>query len=313
MNEQTEGQMWEKSCELYERLKRLSPIFSSSAAPFLEQGAQALVVDMNDGTMVKAFKRWRDLGEPYEQLAHECASLMLFKGQAGRFAVPRIVDEPVKFDEDAGAQAGFVGYVRMTKIQGRNPDWDTIKDSASSMATLQRHAFDIGAAIASVHLAAEGHSLLDDVPLSFVPVGHHVHTVGINCPKRRARLIACNDYMMDNLRGGFCHADMKDGNIIVNNDDRIIGIVDFGLAGVHSNIYMDFVRLPWAFLPHAYKGYESVAGILPDAKMVYATFLSMAVNELPDAIAEGDEYSIAKITRDIDTALARFENAPSPK
>ncbi len=305
--------MWEQSWQLFERLKPLSPIFLSTAAPCRDQGAQALVVDMKDGTMVKAFKASNNLGLANAQLAHECASLVLFEGQVGQFAVPRIVDEPIAFDDDKIMASGFVGYVRMTKIEGRHPDWDRIKAADSSMVILARHAFDVGAAIASVHMTAEKHPQFDAIPTSFVPVGHHIHTVGINCHNRRSRLTACNDYMMGNLQGGFCHADIKGGNIIVNGNDRIVGLVDFGLAGVHSNTHLDFVRLPWNFLPHAYKGYESVTGRMPDAKMVYATFISLAMNELTEVIADPSCGRVDVILRDIDTALTRFENAPSLK
>jgi hypothetical protein len=256
----------------FEKAQHAVPALTADTMP-LSLGSFGLVVDHGDGSVSKLFQKYAD---PKAQANnqrfydHEIDMLSLLDGQPfGNVSVPKLLDiTPIDNSE------GYFASYRMTKIDGRQPNWFKI-------GQLPEHHFrSVGALLASIHgdarlmssgLTAPRHVLggIDEVPQV------------ADMDKETARALRiCNAYMQPRLEPGIVHGDIHHGNMFIGPDHEVTGVIDFSFSGLSPNRLMDFGNIPASGLRHVIEAYESRGGVPVDPIMMTMTNIGRSAARL---------------------------------
>lgn len=260
--------------QIFDRLRAIVPVFNRHSSP-LGGGNFALAVDMNDGTVIKAFRAWKknqDLGQIL--LRNEVACLDFLGGRVGDYHSPRIVEPPTIFENP---DSGFSGYFRMTKLSGTMADWPKLM-SEESPHKIQKHGAQLGSLIATLHHEADRSGSL--LPSAIKNYGTGIYAVWIKDAELKRITLECDKWAQRRCRNGFAHLDIADRNIMVDDRGNVTGILDFSISGNHPNPLIDFGEIPDMMLQSAFHTFKQVSGRNVDPLMLEMTRLSHKAEEI---------------------------------
>lgn len=274
-------------------LKSLCNAFSTSAKP-IGGGFSSLVVDMGDGTISKFYQPNIYGAEQNKQhLLNETRILKAFNGHVGDFYTPVLTGDSVIFEDDSAIANHFVGYVPMTKLEGRTIEWNSLnRDTNHQQFTSYLH--QAGSLIASIHDTAVKSNLNFPTELST----NQIYVPWVTDPEITHMIDVCNQWFGRHQTSGFIHADFSGRNITIDKNNRIQGVLDFSFSGVHSNHMNDFNDLVGNRLSPAIEGYEKTSGKTLDVALIHMTQiqgLGSYISTLIDSVGQERELSERKI------------------
>jgi hypothetical protein len=202
--------------------------------PILGHGLWGPTLDLSDGTLLKLVRGDAGIGDGRDINANEARVLSLLEGrQLDGLAVPRLLGHGEFPRPSRAADDGYAAWLRLTRVAGRPIDEDWL--AARSGSERERFAVSFGTAAASLQRAATAllrgkRAALDDrlrALLTSLP------SISSRKEDRQlgARMLRAVDGMPESRRSGFVHGDLHLQNLLVDDDGRICGVIDFGEAG----------------------------------------------------------------------------------
>jgi Ser/Thr protein kinase RdoA (MazF antagonist) len=208
-------------------------------ARLLGEGVWGRVYDLGDGTVLKiAREQCAGIGSGRAKIENECEALTLLAA-AGALAglVPVVRGRGDVPSLSPLAEEGFTIWLRMTKVSGRIISADDIdKLPRHEQAGIGR---DLGVALARVHaglrhaLAVARKSLPTVGALeTYADVADAAARLGDRfCVDAVAQLTTARCRIPSEILGQPIHGDFNSSNILVAEDGRICGILDFAEWG----------------------------------------------------------------------------------
>lgn len=258
--------------DAFEAACKALPHLPDTASP-LGTGAYGLVIDHGDEqSLTKIIYKPRN-EQRYKtataMLQNETHALRLFERHplAG-IKTPVILHDPETIQNDR-----FIAFYQMTKISGHA---DTVLFSDSGT---DHHFSQLGRVLADFHEAARA------LPQDHIKPNINLFTANIAHPNTlwpalSEALAAANDYLLTHRRGEVIHGDFHGGNIIVDDDNQISGLIDLAAMGYSQNDHSDFMCVPDRFLPSFIQGYEQAGGKTVDPFLIMATKVGMWADRL---------------------------------
>ena len=112
---------------------------------------------------------------------------------------------------------------------------------------------------------------------------------------------ACDQWLTENQRAGFAHADIAGQNIVIDKDNNITGILDFSFSGVYCNQMVDFRDMSGDFLSLAKEGYESTSDKEIDIAVVEMTQVQTLAGHISHLIQDsGPEEELKECKKDFE-------------
>jgi tRNA A-37 threonylcarbamoyl transferase component Bud32 len=272
-------------------LKSLCKSFSTSTNP--RGGFSSLVVDMGDGTVAKVYQKNSFDAELNKQsLLNEASLLKAFNGHIGDLKTPILTGDPVIFEGDSPIGAHFIGYIPMTKLEGRTVGWnDPAKDNSHQY--LNSYLQQVGSFIANLHAAER----TIDVPTSTLSRRKTIEASWLIDPEMHILLASCNRWFDQYQQTGFAHGDLSGRNLVIDKNNRIEGVLDFSFSGIRPNRMDDFRDLVGEKLSGVIEGYESTAGQKLNIQLIEMTQiqgLGDHICSLIDAVGAENELEECK-------------------
>ncbi len=254
----------------FNELRLSHPALMAGAEDILgKPGQYGFIADHKDGTVTKIFFRSPCPDAAEEALRNELTSLKLFDSVSiGALQIPRLIDDVAYLD----GNDDFFACYRMTKIEGQSASWKFF-DQGFSPRRMESHFRELGELTAEFHLTA---SSLDDTWVC----RHGPERGGIVVPlpqldaRTNEALQSCDLYLQQGKKPAIIHGDLHAGNILVDDDGKFTGIIDFGLTGPTENHLTDFQNISDRAFPHFKKGYEEASGTTIDPMMMTMTNVS---------------------------------------
>ncbi len=221
--------------ELFSAVPSLFKQFRDNAS-VLPEGFQAVVLDAGDGTVVKFLKRKPEGGAADDikrQFSAEIYSLMQFHGRAGEYFVPQLVEEPTFLMEDQPLGHDFMGYVRMTKVDGSPLEQRATGADSSQIVQL-------GEAIAVMHGLGDRFVQRQKSPSSR---GQNFSVDFIRDDKLMGKVLECNDWLSHQDIAGYMHGDVNWNNVLFDKKGHLLSVIDFAFSGDSRNRFLDFANV----------------------------------------------------------------------
>jgi Phosphotransferase enzyme family len=266
--------------------------------PTLGHGLWGPTLDLGDGTLLKLVRRHAGIGDGRDINANEAHVLSLLGGRRlDGLAIPRLIAHGVFPEHGQAAAEGYTAWLRLTRVAGVPIDEGWL--AGRSGVERERFAASFGAAAASLRraatdLARRQYAVLNDrlrALLSALPSA----SARVGDRSLGARLLRAVDAIPEERRGGFVHGDLHLRNLLVDDTDRLCGVIDFGEAG-RGFPEIDLVYLHW--LPNiaaeALRTYRQAAGPIDErayhlAGAIYAltaAVITERMGDVEDAAAE---------------------------
>ena len=201
---------------------RLAPDADADRFCLLGEGLWGSVVDLGDGSVMKLIRQGDGLGDAVDLWRHETQALAALADHPLPCAVPRLIDCGTNDAKGEAARAGWVAWIRMSRLPGSALDDDQVV--ALTPAKRERLAEDLGTTLAALHElrmpdefgdlnARVDTSYLDEIEPEIADVADSRLMAAL-----RARLadIAFSTELVPN------HGDINTTNIMVDADGRLI-------------------------------------------------------------------------------------------
>jgi hypothetical protein len=232
--------------------------------PILGHGLWGPTLDLGDGTLLKLVRPAAGIGDGRDINANEARVLSLLDGRPlDGLAVPRLLGNGEFSPGGRPAAAGYAAWLRLTRVDGRPIDEDWL--AARSGADCHRFAASFGRAAAALQREASAllrrkHATLDDRLAALIT---SLPSISSTTADRQlgARLLDAVGAMPELRRGGFVHGDLHLRNVLVDDDGRVCGVIDFGEAG-RGFPEIDLAYLHWLpeIEPAVLQAYQEAAG-----------------------------------------------------
>ena len=249
--------------------------------------------DNTDSLTKLVFKGYNQPTDKYARLSFERETLIY---RSFRDNPIKDIVTPVLIGEAEEIENGdFVGRFTMTRVPGKcfALKWG---EEADNEFLEQRAKFyeNAGRALAQFHMNAK--------PENFPPPdpdkgydGAQVHTVSILKEETNQALKKVDEFLQRNLISGVIHGDFHNGNILVDENLDITGLIDFGMCAYSPNIMIDFAAVPADELENFISSYEKERGIDIPRDMVTVSHLSFNTEYLK-YLQENDKDNATEIT-----------------
>lgn len=274
-------------------LKSLCKLFSTSARP-LGGGFSSLVVDMGDGTVSKFYQpNHCGVEKNKQQLLNEERILKTFNGHVGNFTTPLLTGDAVIFENHHPAAAHFIGFIPMTKLEGRVLEWDDLHHSLTPLE-LTTYFQETGSLLASIQDTIAGIS----IPPLHATTPFQIVVPWVTDPEMMQMVNCCNKWFEKHQQEGFVHNDLYGRNMMVDKNNHVNGVMDFSLSTSSSNHLRDFAHITGDKLPPAISGYESTSGKKLDRALIEMTqiqSLGVYISGLQNAVGAEKEYAKCKV------------------
>jgi len=206
------------------------PGLSTTSGRILGRGLWGPTLDLGDGTVMKLVRGRAGIGDGLEICANEAHVLAALDGcRIDGFAIPRLVAHGRFGTGTDAVAAGFVAWLRMTRLPG--VPFNEHKLSALSDGGRRDFAGSFGRAIAALHAGGASllsrHALDDRCESLLLGLWHVSRTDRELCDRLLAEVRA----MPTARRTAFVHGDMHLGNLLVDENGRVCGVIDFAEAG----------------------------------------------------------------------------------
>lgn len=266
--------------------------------PILGHGLWGPTLDLGDGTLLKLVRGHAGIGDGRDIHSNEAQVLSLLDGRRlDDLAIPRLLAHGAFPQHGPAAADGYAAWLRLTRVAGLPIDEAWL--AGCSGAERERFAASFGAAAASLRRAAT-----DLVRRQQAPLNDRLRALLNALPSASARtddrslgarLLEAVDAIPQERGDGFVHGDLHLQNLLVDDDGRVCGIIDFGEAG-RGFPEIDVVYLHW--LPdieaEALRTYRAIAGPIDRrayhlAGAIYAltaAVLTERMGDLEDAAGE---------------------------
>ena len=246
------------------------------------------------GTVSKFYQPNRHGPEQNKKdLLNEARLLKTFNGRVGAFRSPVLTDEAVIFEENSPIAAHFIGFIPMTKLEGRTNEWHQLSQNTTRQ-NLKTYLQDMGSLIASIDDEATKVSLTS----IRTSTGFNFNFPWVTDPELTHIIDICKGWLEQNQQEGFIHADLGGRNIMINKNNRIQGVLDFSFSGTSSNSMHDFYGLIGDSLAPAIKGYESTSGKKVDKAVIEMTQiqgLGSYISTLVNAVGQEKDFEERRI------------------
>ena len=245
----------------------------------LGHGHFGLVVDHGDNTLTKIyFQPPEEKGGRYAvegTLFNEVNALHCFgQNQPEGFEIPKLLSEPEFHDHEK-----YLASFRMTKVPGipAYKYWEHFQHNSEEINKLHEN---MGRALAAFHRVALNSSFggLD----AWTDYGDEVKNIPYLKPDTNKALSKVNDFLQINRKAGVVHGDFHTGNIMVNKAGQVTGILDWSMAGMVRNQFVDMVGGVFPGFDGPFiRGYEAESGEKIDRTVLKATELAIWTSYFP--------------------------------
>lgn len=241
----------------FKKAAQAFPALTAESTP-IGFGGYGLVIDHHDGTVSKICFADEGADHPIfgstSCMKREIEALSLLQGHSfGCVHTPRLVEEPVIFDDDED----YIGHYRMTKMKGHDVDWCDILET-DHPETAQNYFRHMGRLMAAFHKFTA--SLPCQAPLRHITNMLPDHDEFTD--ETRAMIGCANNYLQTHKEPAVIHGDLRLANIMSAPNGRITSLYDFSLFGAADNHLLEFKWLmdycPHA-MPHVIDGYQQVS------------------------------------------------------
>jgi hypothetical protein len=279
--------------ETFNKFGAAHPGLATHARP-LNMGAFGLVLENRDGSLTNILfdhEAGHMRAKVREFLKTETGVLRAFTARPpAAFDVPVLLKEPDYF-----GGGDYLAAYTMTRLPGACACWygDMEKDAAAYNA---RHYESAGRTLAKLHreVAALPEQALGERLLGYCTKIDPVPEFSIETARAFA---AVNRYMQPRLKPAVVHGDYHGGNLMVDENGEVTGVLDFALTGRCGNHLVDFMAVPSGGFADFLRGYERESGETVDRHMMDATMLSMWVEcyNRPGPVGDLQEFHAGKI------------------
>jgi hypothetical protein len=252
---------------------------ADSSSSYLARGNYGAVLD-HGSTVTKLFYRHTTPSEvKHSQSVYEeeIKALKLLSGTSlGTVRTPRLI-------EDFGGinHPSVLAAYEMEKIDGFTMPKKGFFENQSNRFK-ENFYNQLGTLIAEFQNATAERAIEQETefdPIEYLSDISFISELDLN---RSSALLKADKYLKDRIIPAIAHGDMHLGNIVVNNEGDILGLIDFGNIGISTNHLLDIVSAAsYAEPTNAHyasnkisDAFHSVMGTKPDRTMVSLTGLA---------------------------------------
>ena len=273
--------------ETFNKASLAFPELAKGATP-LSMGMFGLVLEHEDTTITKIMFRpkdeyWFNLAKTHTE--NEITALRLFTEYPLEGVVtPSLIGEPTILDNQ-----DYLGYYQISKLPGERMWWYPQEGQRSDSVWLKRGGEEAG------HLLAKFHRAALNIPSELLMGGKStkngkISQVEMFSDETNRALAKADTYLQEHKIAGVIHGDFHGGNIMVNPNNEVTGVIDFGFTSQSENIFYDFMNAKEEFMPSLIHGYEQESGQNIDRHVITASllgkwvdrFIKMSEGDLPD-------------------------------
>lgn len=275
-------------------------------------GAYGLIIANESDLVHKVLIRFKDHERQAfaeKSLANEIYFLKLLqKNPLGGVETPALISGP--HDIKSGS---FFAFYTMTRLKGRSAGWNSFSPGQLDTPAKQRaHFTQAGRLLHQFHETARHEPGLKDhqVPTSFLS-GNYIPQIPecAGMPDKALKKInraleVANDYLQTKKHDAVLHDDFAGNNLMVDDQGKITGLLDFGLSGSSGNHLIDFCNVPAESMPYFIEGYEQESGRKIDPLMMTMTLIA----QLAESIVY-DGYSPTRKAEQVETLRKMLHDA----
>lgn len=256
----------------------------SDKAEYIGRGGQGAIL-RDEGTIIKIhYNDGEQLHQinpsPLASISSEAATLgLMSEHNRSGLQIPRPIEffhfgQPV-FSEGRG----YAGALRMTELDGQTPDWDTLR---AKPEVLDQHLFDAGYVMGTLHTAARS------IPeASLAPYTSRATEFFASAARGPSQFVSEKEIeVLRKLQAQrearnepqlLLHMDLYPTNMMVDKNNRVTGVIDWGAARVGPreddffHYSCDFLRLGQPVdktLNRVLDGYQAATGDRPDLESI---------------------------------------------
>jgi aminoglycoside phosphotransferase (APT) family kinase protein len=208
----------------------LAPDAEPARATLLGEGVWGSTYDLADGTVVKLIRQFAGLGDAVELWRNETRALEALNDLALPCPVPRLVASATTEPDSAAGRAGWLAWIRMTRLIGEPLDDDKVVELAP--AARSRLAHGLGETLAALHEAELAETFADS--RANVDAGYLDEIAPLLTDVADERLMTALRAALDDMATSpdtvANHGDVNTTNILADTEGRLTGLIDWAEA-----------------------------------------------------------------------------------